>query len=73
MHVVVKVKVFKGIIFNKKMCLPYKDCVAKIGHVFFSQGGATFILAPRIGICYGTLEMVPQEVLWSIWGSHQTV
>ena len=22
---------------------------------------------------YGTFEIVPQEVLWSIWGSHQTL
>ena len=25
------------------------------------------------GICHGTFEIVPQEVLWSIWGSHQTL
>ena len=25
------------------------------------------------GICHGTVEIVPQEVLWSIWGSHQTL
>ena len=24
-------------------------------------------------ICHGTFEIVPQEVLWSIWGSHQTL
>ena len=23
--------------------------------------------------CHGTFEIVPQEVLWSIWGSHQTL
>ena len=28
---------------------------------------------PRTGICHGTFEIVPQEVLWSIWGSHQTL
>ena len=27
----------------------------------------------RTGICHGTFEIVPQEVLWSIWGSHQTL
>ena len=26
---------------------------------------------PRTGICHGTFEIVHQEVLWSIWGSHQ--
>ena len=36
-------------------------------------GSATFILAPRTGICHGTFEIVPQEVLWSIWGSRQTL
>ena len=30
-----------------------------------------FIL--RAGICHGTFEIVPQKVLWSIWGSHQTL
>ena len=24
-------------------------------------------------MCHGTFEIVPQEVLWSIWGSHQTL
>ena len=41
--------------------------------MFYSKGGATFIYAPRTGICHGTFEIVPQEVLWSIWGSHQTL
>ena len=41
--------------------------------MFYSKGGATFIKAPQTGICYGTFEIVPQEVLWSIWGSHQTL
>ena len=27
----------------------------------------------QTGICHGTFEIVPQEVLWSIWGSHQTL
>ena len=27
----------------------------------------------RQGICHGTVEIVPQKVLWSIWGSHQTL
>ena len=25
------------------------------------------------GICQGTFGIVPQEVLWSIWGSHQSL
>ena len=29
--------------------------------------------APQTGICHWTFEIVPQEVLWSIWGSHQTL
>ena len=41
--------------------------------MFYSKGGTTFILAPRISICQGTFEIVPQEVLWSIWGPHQTL
>ena len=41
--------------------------------MFYSKGGATFIWAPRTGICDGTFEIVPQEVLWSILGSHQTL
>ena len=41
--------------------------------MFYSKGGATFIEAPWTGICHGTFEIVPQEVLWSIWGSHQTL
>ena len=41
--------------------------------MFYSMGGATFIKAPRTGICHGTFEIVPQEVLWSIWGSHKTL
>ena len=28
---------------------------------------------PRAGICLGTHEPVFQEVLWSIWGSYQTI
>ena len=41
--------------------------------MFYSKGDTTFIWAPRTGICHGTFEIVPQEVLWSIWGSHQTL
>ena len=41
--------------------------------MFYSEGGATFIYAPQTGICHGAFEIVPQEVLWSIWGSHQTL
>ena len=29
--------------------------------------------APRTRICHETFEIVPQEVLWSIWGSHQNI
>ena len=32
-----------------------------------------FAKFPQTGICHGTFEIVPQEVLWSIWGSHQTL
>ena len=28
-------------------------------------------LISQTGICHGTFEIVPQEVLWSIWGSHK--
>ena len=41
--------------------------------MFYSKGVATFIYAPRTGIFHGTFEIVPREVLWSIWGSHQTL
>ena len=41
--------------------------------MFYSKGDASFILASRTGICHGTFEIVPQKVLWSIWGSHQTL
>ena len=39
----------------------------------YSDGGATFILAPWTGICQETFEIVSREVLLSIWGSHQTL
>ena len=35
--------------------------------------GATFMQASRAGIRQETFKIVPQEVLWSIWGSHQTL
>ena len=38
-----------------------------------SPAYGVFISAPQTGICHGTFEIVPQEVLWSIWGSHQTL
>ena len=41
--------------------------------MFYSEGGTTFILAPRTGLCHGTFEIVLQEVLWSISGYHQTL
>ena len=42
--------------------------------IFYSlKGCATLIKAPRTGICQGTFKSVPQEVVWSIWGSHQTL
>ena len=34
--------------------------------MFYSNGDATFIWAPRTGICHWTFEIVPQEVVWSI-------
>ena len=40
--------------------------------MFYSKGSTTFIKAPRTRICQGTFNIVPQEVVWSIWGSHQT-
>ena len=39
--------------------------------VFYPESGATFMQASRAGICQGTFEIITQEVLWSIWGSHQ--
>ena len=39
--------------------------------MFCSKGGATFVYAPQAGIW--TFEIGSQEVLWSIWGSQQTL
>ena len=39
--------------------------------MFNSNSDGTFIYAPWTEICQWTFEIVPQEVLWSIWGSHQ--
>ena len=41
--------------------------------MFYSKSGTIFIQAPRTRICQGTFEIVPREVLWSIWGSYQTL
>ena len=41
--------------------------------MFYSEGGATFQLASRAGISQGTFEIVSKEVLWSVWGSYQTI
>ena len=41
--------------------------------MFYSECGATFQLASRAGICQETFEIVSKEVLWSVWGSYQTI
>ena len=41
--------------------------------MFYSEGQATFQLATKAGIPCGTLEIVIQEVLWSIWGSYSAI
>ena len=40
---------------------------------FYSKRGATLFLASRTGICQGTFEIVPREVLRSISRSHNTL
>ena len=41
--------------------------------MFYFEGGATFQLASRAGICKGTFEIASKEVLWSAPGSYQTI
>ena len=41
--------------------------------MFYSEGQATFQWATQIGIPRGTLEIVIQEVLWSIRGSYSAI
>ena len=41
--------------------------------MFYSEGQATFQLATRKGIPCGTLEIVIQEILWSIRGSYSAI
>ena len=41
--------------------------------MFYSKGQATFQQATQTGIPYGTLEIVIQEVLWSIRGSYSAI
>ena len=40
------------------------------GATWSEEGGATVIYACVVSYLF---EIVPQEVLWSIWGSHQTI
>ena len=60
------------------LCSNCWDQIPRTCHVFtrlFTSNTPWYFLdfAPRTGICHGTFEIVPQEVLWSIWGSHQTL
>ena len=41
--------------------------------MFYSKVGTTSIQALRTRIFQGTFDFVPQEFLWSTWGSHQTL
>ena len=41
--------------------------------MFYPEGDTTFKKASRTGIRQGTLEIVIEEVLWSILGSYQTI
>ena len=41
--------------------------------MFYPEGDATLKWASRTGIRQGTLEIVIEEVLWSIRGSYQTI
>ena len=41
--------------------------------MFYPEGDATFKYASRTGIRQGTLEIIIEEVLWSIRGSYQTI
>ena len=47
--------------------------MSPLNAIFLSKGNATFKLASRTGIRQGTLEIVIEEVLWSIRGSYQTI
>ena len=41
--------------------------------MFYSEGGATFQIAFRAGICQGTFEIVAKEVQWSVRGCYPTI
>ena len=41
--------------------------------MFYSKGGRDFHLSSSDREVSWTFEIVPEEVLWSIWGSHQTL
>ena len=50
-------------------------CISTTLHVSLIWGKNSYSIknGTWTGICHGTIEIVPQEVLWSIWGSHQTL